>query len=133
MEHRDTWHRAHQQRRPLSARFADAVASGMGSWTFIITQTLILAVWIGANFAAFAYKWDPYPFILLNLLFSAQAAYTAPIIMMSQNRQSERDRHQAEADYETNRRAKEEIEDLQRGLARIETEKLDRILSLLEK
>jgi uncharacterized membrane protein len=83
------------------------------------------------NVIGIMYHWDPFPFILLNLLFSTQAAYAAPIIMMSQNRQSDRDRAQAEADYETNRRAKEEIEELQQRLARIEDEKLDQIIKLL--
>ena len=75
---------------------------------------------------------DVYPFILLNLLFSTQAAYAAPIIMMSQNRQSERDRANAEADYKTNLDAKSEIEELQRRLNTIEVDKLDKIIKLLE-
>ena len=73
-----------------------------------------------------------YPFILLNLLFSTQAAYAAPIIMMAQNRQSERDRIQANADYKTNIEAKQEIETLQIQLNAIETEKLDKIIAMLE-
>ena len=77
--------------------------------------------------------WDAYPFILLNLLFSTQAAYAAPIIMMSQNRQSERDRANAEADYRTNIEAKIEIEELQQKLNAIEVEKLDKILEILMK
>jgi uncharacterized membrane protein len=77
--------------------------------------------------------WDPYPFILLNLLFSTQAAYAAPIIMMAQNRQNERDRAQALDDYQTNISAKKEIEELQLRLNSIEVDKLDKILSLLEK
>jgi uncharacterized membrane protein len=77
--------------------------------------------------------WDPYPFILLNLALSFQAAYAAPFIMISQNRQAERDRHQAEEDYKTNFEAEQRIEDLQRHLAAIEVDKLDRIIGLLEK
>lgn len=73
-------------------RLADAVAAGMGSWTFIITQTAIVIVWMALNVLALVQHWDPYPFILLNLLFSTQAAYAAPIIMMSQNRQAQKDR-----------------------------------------
>jgi uncharacterized membrane protein len=84
------------------------------------------------NFVAFISHWDPYPFILLNLLFSTQAAYAAPIIMMAQNRQSERDRTQAQADYDTNLAAKVEIEALQKQLNSIELEKLDRIIQLLQ-
>ncbi|HLJ81010.1 MAG TPA: DUF1003 domain-containing protein [Ktedonobacterales bacterium] len=72
-------------------RIADAVAKGMGSWKFIITQSMLVGGWILLNLLAFAAHWDPYPFILLNLLFSTQAAYAAPIIMMSQNRQAQKD------------------------------------------
>ncbi len=72
-------------------RAADSIANGMGSWTFIIAQTVIVGGWILLNFLAFVQHWDPYPFILLNLLFSTQAAYAAPIIMMSQNRAAQKD------------------------------------------
>lgn len=84
------------------------------------------------NVVAFVHHWDPYPCILLNLLFSTQAAYAAPIIMMSQNRQSERDRAQADSDYRTNDAAKKEIEELMKRLDAIQIEKLDKILSILE-
>ena len=86
-----------------------------------------------ANIIGWWQHWDPYPFILLNLLFSTQAAYSAPIIMMSQNRQSQRDRVHAEADYQTNIEAKLEIEELQVRLNRIEIDKLDKIVKILEK
>lgn len=85
------------------------------------------------NTIGWIYHWDVYPFILLNLLFSTQAAYAAPIIMMAQNRQSERDRANAEADYRTNIEAKKEIEALQKKLNSIEINKLDKIIQLLEK
>src|SRR5690348_1471124 len=75
----------------MGERLADAIASGMGSWTFIIWQSVIVGVWITLNLLAVGLKWDPYPFILLNLLFSTQAAYAAPIIMMSQNRAAQKD------------------------------------------
>ena len=127
-----TWHEKHRESLTVGHRVADAVAKGMGSWMFIIIQTLLVFLWMGLNIAGFCYHWDVYPFILLNLLFSTQAAYAAPIIMMSQNRQSERDREQAEADYQTNREAKEEIEALQLKLNQIETEKLDKIILLLQ-
>jgi len=78
------------------------------------------------------FHWDVYPFILLNLLFSTQAAYAAPIIMMSQNRQSERDRMHAEADYKTNLDAKLEIEALSIMLKTLEVEKLDKIITMLD-
>jgi uncharacterized membrane protein len=73
-------------------RAADGVAAAMGSWRFIIIQSAIVAAWIALNLVAVARHFDPYPFILLNLLFSTQAAYAAPIIMMSQNRQAAKDR-----------------------------------------
>jgi len=114
-------------------RMADNVANYMGSWKFIIIQTVIVFAWMILNLIALVQHWDPYPFILLNLLFSTQAAYAAPIIMMSQNRSAERDRHQALEDYETNIKAEQEIEDLQLSLSRIENEKLDRIIDLLTK
>jgi uncharacterized membrane protein len=78
------------------------------------------------------FHWDVYPFILLNLLFSTQAAYAAPIIMMSQNRQNERDRTHAEQDYKTNKDAKQEIEALAIKLKSIEVDKLDKIIELLQ-
>lgn len=125
------WHKTHMDERSWGEKLSDSVAEGMGSWRFIIIQTLIVIGWMILNVVGFMYHWDPYPFILLNLLFSTQAAYAAPIIMMSQNRASDRDRIQAQADYETNISAKMEIEELQERLARIETEKLDEILRIL--
>lgn len=127
------WYEEHTNTLNFGQRLADAVASGMGSWRFIIIQTIIVVLWMVLNVVAFLSHWDPYPFILLNLLFSTQAAYAAPIIMMAQNRQSERDRVQALDDYQTNITAKKEIEELQIKLNTIETEKLDKILALLEK
>ncbi len=119
--------------RTFGQRVADGVANGMGSWRFIIWQTVIVMIWMAANIVGVVRHWDPYPFILLNLLFSTQAAYAAPIIMMSQNRAAERDRAQAQNDYETNLAAKEEIEALMKRLDAIEQNKLDKILAMLEK
>ena len=127
-----TWHQHHFDSLGFGQRLADKVANSMGSWKFIIIQTSIVAIWMILNFVGFMYHWDAYPFILLNLLFSTQAAYAAPIIMMAQNRQSERDRIQAAQDYKTNIEAKEEIEFLQMRLNTIEIEKLDKIIKLLE-
>jgi uncharacterized membrane protein len=104
----------------------------MGSWKFIIIQTILVVLWMALNLVAFIQHWDVYPFILLNLVFSTQAAYAAPIIMMSQNRQNERDRAQAQADYQTNLDAKLEIEALTTKLNSIEVDKLDKIIRLLE-
>lgn len=94
----------------LGQRVADAVAAMMGSWPFIIAQTAILSVWIVLNVTAYVHKWDPYPFILLNLALSFQAAYAAPFIMMSQNRQQDIDRKEAEEDHRINVKAELEIE-----------------------
>src|SRR4051812_9256121 len=91
-------------------RIADTVAATMGSWTFIIIQSVILLVWIVLNVTAYVQQWDPYPFILLNLALSFQAAYAAPFIMMSQNRQQDIDRKSAEHDYQINIKAELEIE-----------------------
>lgn len=127
-----TWHEKHIESYTFGQRFADWIAQFAGSWKFIILQTVLVLIWMALNLVGYVYHWDPYPFILLNLLFSTQAAYAAPIIMMSQNRQSERDRAQALNDYETNIDAKREIENLQKELSRIENEKLDIILQLLK-
>jgi uncharacterized membrane protein len=129
---RKNWHAEHRAKLTTGQRIADAVATTMGSWNFIIVQSVILAIWIVLNMIAWANRWDPYPFILLNLALSFQAAYAAPFIMISQNRQAERDRHQAEEDYRTNVEAEQRIEDLQRRLAAIEVDKLDRIIAILE-
>ena len=97
-------------------RIADFVAATMGSWRFIIIQTTILIFWIALNVTAYVERWDPYPFILLNLALSFQAAYAAPFIMMSQNRQQDVDRVQAAADYQINIKAELEIELLHQKL-----------------
>jgi uncharacterized membrane protein len=127
------WHETHTEKLSIGDRLADAVANGMGSWKFIIIQTIIVAIWMLINSIAYIYHWDTYPFILLNLLFSTQAAYAAPIIMMAQNRQSTRDREHAEADYKTNIDAKLEIEELQKTLSKLETEKLNKIIEMLSR
>lgn len=95
----------------FAQRAADAVAAAVGSWRFVLIQSTLLIGWLLFNSLSGA-RIDPYPFILLNLLLSFQAAYTAPIIMMSQNRQSEIDRGRAIEDFEINRKAEIEIETL---------------------
>jgi uncharacterized membrane protein len=128
----NNWHDQHIESYTFSQKLADAVANGMGSWTFIIIQSVFVLIWMGLNVVGFMQHWDPYPFILLNLLFSTQAAYAAPIIMMAQNRQNDRDRAHAMADYQTNIEAKLEIEALQVKLNSIEVDKLDKIIKMLE-
>ena len=93
-------------------RVADRVAAVVGSWAFILGQSLLIVLWIGWNLLGTQPTWDPFPFILLNLVLSFQAAYTAPAIMMSQNRQAAIDRLQASNDYEVNVKAELEIEAL---------------------
>ncbi len=94
----------------VGQKIADTVASTMGSWRFIIIQSTILLFWIGANATAWINHWDPYPFILLNLALSFQAAYAAPFIMMAQNRQQDIDRQAAETDHQVNVKAELEVE-----------------------
>lgn len=127
-----TWHDKHEKSLTVGDRLADSVANGMGSWRFIIIQSAFVVIWMTLNVIGFIHHWDVYPYILLNLIFSTQAAYAAPIIMMSQNRQTQRDRIQAQDDYQTNIDAKLEIEALQIQLTHIETEKLEKIIALLE-
>jgi len=115
-----TWHERHVDERTFGQRVADGTARVLGSWPFIIGQTVIVLAWVVLNVTAVIKRWDPYPFILLNLMFSVQAAYAAPILMMSQNRQAERDRYQAQADFDTNVKAETEIEDIQEHLHNIE-------------
>jgi uncharacterized membrane protein len=106
-------------------RSADKLTKLAGSWTFITLFLIILILWILTNAYAWINSWDPYPFILLNLLLSCIAAIQAPIILMSQNRANQKDRQRAEYDYQVNRKAEKEIEQIQKQLYRIE-EKLNK-------
>ena len=106
-------------------RIADRLATVMGSWAFIIIQSIILAFWITLNVIAYINHWDPYPFILLNLALSFQAAYAAPIIMMSQNRQAAKDRLMAEQDYEINLKAEDELKSIMTHLEQQDEVMLD--------
>ena len=132
MTTKKNWHEKHVETLSFGSRLADSVANGMGSWRFIIIQTILVILWMGLNLVGFVHHWDVYPFILLNLVFSTQAAYAAPIIMMAQNRQNERDRMQAQTDYQTNIDAKLEIEALALKLNALEVDKLDKIIIMLE-
>src|SRR6266436_4479140 len=106
-------------------RVADKLATVMGSWAFIIIQSIILTFWISLNVIAYINHWDPYPFILLNLALSFQAAYAAPIIMMSQNRQAAKDRLMAEQDYEVNLKAEDELKSIMTHLEQQDEVMLD--------
>lgn len=118
--------------RTLGEKISDGFTSTIGTWPFIIIQTIILIIWVTLNITAYINHWDPYPFILLNLALSMQAAYAAPIIMMSQNRQNAVDRIKSKKDFETDRKAEEEIEEIQQYLHRIENHKLLEIKKMLE-
>ena len=111
---------------------SDKITGIIGSWKFIIFQSILLLFWIILNVFAWNYRWDPYPFIFLNLALSFQAAYTAPIILMSQNRQAESDRKKNELDLFTDKKAEREIATIKLELSRIENEKIDEILKLLK-
>jgi uncharacterized membrane protein len=128
------WHKAHAERQSAGDRIADRVAALIGSWAFIIGQTAVMAVWILVNTLALfgVVRFDEYPFVFLNLFMSAEAAFATPLILMSQNRSADRDREHAEHDYEVNVEAKAEIEELMTTLARIENDKLDKILAALK-
>jgi uncharacterized membrane protein len=115
----------------LGNRVSDRVAAIVGSWRFILIQSGLLVLWLIANITAYVQHWDPYPFILLNLMLSFQAAYTAPIIMMSQNRQAMIDRQDAQHDYEVNLKAELEIELLHDQLNALRQEELATILQLV--
>jgi uncharacterized membrane protein len=94
--------------RTRGERVADFVAAGVGSWPFLIVQSIILAIWMTLNVMAWRYRWDPYPFILLNLVLSFQAAYATPIILMSQNRQGKLADRRNKLDLQINLLAEQE-------------------------
>lgn len=107
------------ERRRFGQRAADGFARAAGSWTFIIVFLLLLAVWMAVNAVGALRHWDPYPFILLNLVLSCVAAVQAPIILMSQNREEARDRIRAQADYEVNLKAEVLLEHLTEEIERM--------------
>lgn len=118
--------------RTTGEYLADRIAAIMGSWRFIIVQSALLALWIALNIAAWIQHWDPYPFILLNLVLSFQAAFTAPVLMMAQNRQSAIDRQKAQLDYDVNLRAELDIEALHEKIDLLRQEDITRLVGLLE-
>jgi CRP/FNR family transcriptional regulator, cyclic AMP receptor protein len=105
-----------EDKATIGERIADSVASFGGSWSFILSFLFCLVVYSAVNVYLRGRAWDPYPFILLNLMLSMLAALQAPVIMMSQNRQDTKDRLRGELDYEVNRRAATEIQGLARKL-----------------
>ena len=121
---------AFEERLTIGQRAADKVAETMGSWRFIILQSAVLVIWAMLNVVAWMRHWDPYPFILMNLLLSLQAAYAAPVIMMSQNRQAAKDRLAAHHDFLVNEKAEEEIRAILEHLS-AQDQALERIHALL--
>jgi uncharacterized membrane protein len=121
-----------EEEMTFGQRIADHVAQFGGSWTFIILVMAGLIVYAAINIALKGRAWDPYPFILLNLFLSMMAAIQAPVIMMSQNRQDTKDRLRSELDYDVNRRAESEIQQLA-GKLHLLTEKIDDLDDLLRK
>jgi uncharacterized membrane protein len=100
-------------------RFSEGLARFLGTGRFLVAQTVLVGIWIVLNSAALVHHWDPYPFILLNLAFSTQAAYAAPLILLAQNRQDERDRANIDRDREVAARTQADTEYLARELAAV--------------
>ncbi len=98
---------------------AERLARFLGTGRYLAAQTLLVFVWISLNVAAVSLRWDPYPFILLNLAFSTQAAYAAPLILLAQNRQADRDQEEIERDREVNAKSLAETEFLAREIAAV--------------
>jgi uncharacterized membrane protein len=119
------WHDEHLGESTFADKLADHITAFVGSWVFIIMHVIWFGIWI-------ILPVEPFPFGLLTMIVSLEAILLSTFIMISQNRASDRDRAQADADYQTDLQAKLEIEDLQTRLARIETEKLDEILRILK-
>lgn len=117
----------------LGDRVADWVAATMGSWNFILIQSGILILWIILNVTAYVQQWDPYPFILLNLALSFQAAYAAPFIMMSQNCQAAIDRAAAMNDYKINAKAELEIELLHQKLDLLRETEVSELIQVIRR
>ncbi|OWJ61444.1 DUF1003 domain-containing protein [Inquilinus limosus] len=133
LRHQRRSHRAkHRAALTFGQRLADGVAATVGSWRFIIVQSALLSLWIVLNVVGWIQAWDPYPFILLNLALSFQAAYTAPILMMSQNRQAEIDRYKAENDYKINIKAELEIEQLHQKIDLLREQEVVRLTRAVE-
>jgi uncharacterized membrane protein len=122
----------YEEQLTFGERMADKVAEFAGSWGFIAFATFIIIVWILLNVFVVFLRWDPYPFILLNLVLSCIAALQAPIIIMSQNRQAERDRMRAQEDYKVNLKAELEIRHLSDKIDHILTKQWERMINIMQ-
>lgn len=109
-----------RHKRTFGEISSDKLTKFTGSWAFIFAFLIFIAIWIAINIYGWLNQWDPFPFILLNLILSCLAAIQAPIILMSQNREEQRNRIMAEYDYKVNRKAEREIQEVKRQLNRIE-------------
>jgi uncharacterized membrane protein len=116
----------------LGQRVADAMAAKVGSWSFLIGQSTVLAAWVGINLTPGLPHWDGSPFILLNLVFSFASAYTAPIVLMSQNRQSDLEREKNEYDHLVNRQAAQNIELLHQKMDALQAHQLQEISRIIQ-
>jgi len=125
MNEKKTWHDRYQEARSSGAVVSDRIAAFVGSWVFVYVHVVWFGFWIFLPV-------EPFPFPLLTMVVSLEAIVLSTLIIMAQNRHAERDRHQADEDLRTDVEAKKEIDEIQQRLARIENEKLDRILKLLE-
>ena len=106
--------------RTFGQKASDYLTKWAGSWIFIISVGIFIIAWIYLNITAYTQQWDPWPFIILNLVLSCLAALQAPVILMSNNRQAERDRQRSGYDYAVNRKAEREIRQMKKQLDRIE-------------
>lgn len=122
----------HDNTLTFGDRLSDRVASVMGSWHFIITQSILLLLWIFINSLAFTFHWDGYPYILLNLALSFQAAFATPVILMSQNRQAAKDRLMAEHDYQINLKGESETQHIIERLLEQDAQVLKQTLLLVD-
>lgn len=122
------------EKKPLTfgQKIADKMAAKVGSWAFLIGQTTVLTGWVGANLMPGVPHWDESPFILLNLVFSFASAYTAPIVLMSQNRQSEEDRENTNHNYQVTLQAAHQLEVLHEKLDADYAKKLDELSALIK-
>ena len=123
---------AEPEKLTLGQRVADAMANKVGSWGFLIGQTIVLTGWIGANLMPGIPHWDSSPFILLNLVFSFASAYTAPVVLMSQNRQSDEERKKADYDRQVNIQASQNIELLHKKLDTLHTQQLQEMTQIIK-
>lgn len=124
--------RAQKRKLTLGQRVADKMAAKVGSWAFLIGQSTILAGWVGLNLAPGVPHWDEQPFILLNLVFSFASAYTAPIVLMSQNRQSDAEREKSEYDHQVNLKAGYDIELLHEKMDALQAQQIQELTLIVK-